>query len=192
MVSPFVSDHTLDRLSDEANASILVSRLESLDALRQSCREDFDDVYVLNPSAVPEEGGEELRSPARRRSTAFTPNFTSRTPAGRPGVDRIGKRDQRGFDRNVEFLVALAARRVCAASTASLAKPAKMENQSRCNRIDQPAPDTSDRDEPWSTKVEARLEGVVESVRRASPGKIGRRKLCATGRYGTLRNPFRP
>lgn len=69
IVSPFVSDGCLERLAQMAGTPVLVSRPESLDALRPATLERYPDVRVLSeveevePEAAPEP---ELQSPALR------------------------------------------------------------------------------------------------------------------------------
>lgn len=169
VVSPFVSDHTLDRLSEEANASILVSRLESLDALKQSRREDFDDVYVLNPSAVPEEGSEES---AESGSSALYGLHAKLYLADAGWKARVwtgsANATNAAFDRNVEFLVELSSKKSICGIDSLLGKAgedgkAETDVTGLISLLQRYIPT----DEPPVDEEKARLEGVAEAARRA-------------------------
>ncbi|MCX5829133.1 MAG: phospholipase D family protein [Deltaproteobacteria bacterium] len=57
IVSPFVSDGFLSRLTKAGQGHILVSRTEELDTLDQGTLKCFERVYLLSPAADPEEDG---------------------------------------------------------------------------------------------------------------------------------------
>jgi hypothetical protein len=57
VISPFVSDHFLTRISKVGQGHILVSRSEELDALAPGTLKCFERVFMLSPSAEPEEDG---------------------------------------------------------------------------------------------------------------------------------------
>jgi hypothetical protein len=57
VVSPFVSDDFLTRISKVGQGHILVSRPDELDALAPSTLRSFEHVFMLSPSAEPEEDG---------------------------------------------------------------------------------------------------------------------------------------
>ena len=59
IVSPFVSEDSLSRLSNQSDGNVLVSRLESLEALDQKSLKNFKSIYFLNPAADVEENEEE-------------------------------------------------------------------------------------------------------------------------------------
>jgi hypothetical protein len=169
VVSPFVSDHTLDRLSEEANARILVSRLESLDALKQSRREDFDDVYVLNPAAVPEEGGEETTESS---SSALYGLHAKLYVADAGWKARVwtgsANATNAAFERNVEFLVELGGKKGICGIDSIMGKAGddgKPESDvtGLISLLQRYAPT----DEPQADKEEARLESLTEAARRA-------------------------
>jgi hypothetical protein len=169
VVSPFVSDNTLDRLSGEANASILVSRLESLDALKQSRRKDFDDVYVLNPSAVPEEGGEETTESS---SSALYGLHAKLYVADAGWKARVwtgsANATNAAFERNVEFLVELGGKKG-ACGIDSLLGPASEDGKTESDvtglisLLQRYVP----AGEPSVDKEEAGLEYLTETARRA-------------------------
>lgn len=54
VVSPFLSENRLNYLSEICKGNILVSRLESLDALDRKCLSNFSEIYVLDSDANPE------------------------------------------------------------------------------------------------------------------------------------------
>jgi len=62
IVSPFVSEDSLLRLSNQSDDNVLVSRLESLETLDQKCLKNFKRIYFLNPAADVEEN-EERKDP---------------------------------------------------------------------------------------------------------------------------------
>jgi len=59
VVSPFVSDGMVERLAKPGWKNVLISRLESLEALDPSHLEGFERVLVLDPATDPEESGDE-------------------------------------------------------------------------------------------------------------------------------------
>jgi hypothetical protein len=169
VVSPFVSDHTLDRLSEEANASILVSRLESLDAVQQSRREDFDDVYVLNPSAVPEEGSEESTEAGSSALYGLHAKLYV-ADAGRKARVWTGSANatNAAFERNVEFLVELGGKKGYCGIDSLLGAASEDGKSERdvtglLSLLQRYVPT----DEPSVDKEETRLESVAETARRA-------------------------
>ena len=58
VISPFVTEGSLKRLTAAGSEHVLVSRLESLDALDQQCLAPFASVRVLHDGANPEPAGE--------------------------------------------------------------------------------------------------------------------------------------
>lgn len=52
VVSPFVKEPTLTRLTEEGRAHLLISRLEELQVLRPKALAPFEDVYVLSDETV--------------------------------------------------------------------------------------------------------------------------------------------
>ena len=169
VVSPFVSDHTLDRLSGETNARILVSRLESLDALERWRREDFDDVYVLNPSALPEEAGAENED-ADSSSLYGLHAKLYVADAGRKARVWTGSANatNAAFERNVEFLVEIGGKKgVCGIDSllGKAGEDGKAQNDvtALIGLLQRYVPTT----EPPVDKEKARLEGLAEAARRA-------------------------
>ena len=59
IVSPFVSEDSLLRLSNQSDGNVLVSRLDSLETLDPKCLKNFKSIYFLNPAADVEENEEE-------------------------------------------------------------------------------------------------------------------------------------
>jgi hypothetical protein len=169
VVSPFVSDHTLDRLSEEANASILISRLESLDSMQQSHREDFDHVYVLNPSAVPEEGGEETTESG---SSALYGLHAKLYVADAGWKARVwtgsANATNAAFERNVEFLVELGGKKGRCGIDSRLGTASEDgKTESGVTGLLGLLQRYVSTHEPSVDKEEARLEGVAEAARRA-------------------------
>lgn len=108
VISPFVSDGTLERLTSEANATVLVSRLESLETSKPERLEAFERVCVLNAMAEPEETGEEsLENGATPLSGLHAKLYVA--DAGRDARVWTGSANATtaAFERNVEFLVEL-------------------------------------------------------------------------------------
>jgi hypothetical protein len=169
VISPFVSDHALERLSEETNASILVSRLESLDALQQSRREDFEDVYVLNPSAVPEEGDEET---AESGSSALYGLHAKLyvADAGRKARVWTGSANatNAAFERNVEFLVELSGKKgVCGIDSLLGTAGEEGKPESDVTGLISLLQRYVPTDEPSEDKEEAKLESLTEAARRS-------------------------
>lgn len=163
VVSPFVSDGALDRLSEHANAKILVSRLESLDALEQSRREDYDKIYVLNPSAVPEDGDEESAADGTRSLSGLhaklyvaDAGWDARVWTGSANATNAA------FERNVEFLVELHCRKSRCGIDSLLGK-ADEDITGLASLLQEYVPGT---EQPVDTE-RIRLESLAEGAQRA-------------------------
>ncbi len=112
VISPFVSAGALKRLREEANANILVSRLEGLEELKPSRLEAFERVCVLNTMAEPEVSGEErLEDGAAPLSGLHVKLYVA--DAGWDARVWTGSANatNAAFERNVEFLVELTGRK---------------------------------------------------------------------------------
>lgn len=186
VVSPFVSGGAVQRLTETANATILVSRLESLDTLDRPRREDFEKVYVMNPSAVPEEGGEEAAEGGRPSLSGLHAKLYV-ADAGREARVWTGSANatNAAFERNVEFLVELRGKKSQCGIDSLLggaAVGADGDPAALASLLQEyvPTPDEGGEEE------KARLEGLAEAARRtlatarwsaqatASPGEVER------------------
>ena len=109
VISPFVSNSMLGRLSSEANATVLISRLESLETLKPKHLEAFKRVCVLNAMADPEEGGE--KEPLEDGATSLAGLHAKLYVADAGWEARVwtgsANATNAAFERNVEFLVEL-------------------------------------------------------------------------------------
>ncbi|MCC7517698.1 MAG: phospholipase D family protein [Verrucomicrobiae bacterium] len=59
VISPYASADCLNETNKTGHSNVLVSRLETLDALPRKCLDAFGRIYCLTSSADPEEGAEE-------------------------------------------------------------------------------------------------------------------------------------
>lgn len=108
VISPFVSDGMLGRLINEANATVLVSRLESLEMSNPERLEAFERVCVLNAMAEPEESGEEsLEGGTTSLSGLHAKLYVADAGWGARVWTGSANATTAAFERNVEFLVEL-------------------------------------------------------------------------------------
>lgn len=131
VISPFLADTPLRKLTKNAKGWCLVSRAESLEEISDSTRKRFNDVYTLNPAAEIDaeddlasdepvdirEGDETATSDAATESTQAAHGVLSGLHAKTYLAD-IGNRGSiwtgsanatdAAFSRNIEFLVELA------------------------------------------------------------------------------------
>lgn len=112
VVSPFLADGLLERLAMDRPAGALVSRPESLQALRAETLEHFDEVFVLADEADPEEAEQEAAEERERveRLTGLHAKLFVLDDGhkGRVWTGSANATDA-AFERNVEFLVELTA-----------------------------------------------------------------------------------
>jgi hypothetical protein len=126
VVSPFLGDGLLDRVAAGRSPGVLVSRPESLDALKPETLARFERVFVLHPSADPEEEDGEIALPESAEPVAIEHAADAVFAGlhaklfvmddGRYGRLWTGSANatDAAFDRNVEFLVELAGKkRLC-------------------------------------------------------------------------------
>jgi len=105
IASPFVNAEFISRLSDSNGKNVLVSRLESLEALDPKCLKTFKRVYFLNPALHVEEN-EEDGDEAQERIEGLH----AKLYIGENGWDaRVwtgsANATHAAFNHNVEFLV---------------------------------------------------------------------------------------
>lgn len=168
VVSPFVSDGALDRLSREANAEILVSRLESLDALQRYPTEGLEEVYVMNPAAVPEEETGTAESSAlsglHAKLYVADAGWNARVWTGSANATNAA------FERNVEFLVELRGKKSRVGIDRVLGQGTGSDGDDGANAVAGLSsllqPYVRGKREPEDLEL-ARLEGLAEDARRA-------------------------
>lgn len=168
VVSPFVSDGALDRLAKQANASMLVSRLESVDALQRPHREGLDQVYVMNPSAVPEDGeagAEEssLLSGLHAKLYVADAGWNARVWTGSANATNAA------FERNVEFLVELTGKKSQIGIDKLLGINAGNAENEVAGLMSMLQPYSAGEDMPDDTE-RSRLEALTEDVQRSLAG----------------------
>jgi hypothetical protein len=59
VVSPFIAENALGRLSDAGDGHVLVSRVEELSQVEPACLENFEHVFAMSPDAIGEDADEE-------------------------------------------------------------------------------------------------------------------------------------
>ena len=118
VVSPFLSEECLGSLAQSADEAILISRLDSLDALAPGTLDGFGAVYALNPSADAEEppeadGGAETGDETAERpdempvSGLHAKLFIAERGWNASVFTGSANATDAAFGRNVEFLVEL-------------------------------------------------------------------------------------
>jgi hypothetical protein len=108
IVSPFVSEGCLDRLTDECDGNLLISRPEELDKLKPDCVENFERVYVLSPAAQPEEQDEQqAETTPESLSGLHTKLYIADTGWKARVWTGSANATHAAFNGNIEFLVEL-------------------------------------------------------------------------------------
>ena len=110
IVSPFVSPGFLKKMGGQSQQNILISRLDSVSTLSPEVLELFKPVYVLDPTAEPEETGEEETDTVNQ---TLSPKYGLHAKLfvceyGRSDVEFFtgsANATEAAFSRNVEFLV---------------------------------------------------------------------------------------
>lgn len=113
IVSPFITTGFLKDLSDQARQSILISRLESLEAAAPQALAPFADIYYLDPIAEPETVSEEEATGQGRGSETLPPasGLHAKLFISEYGRSRVelftgsANATNAAFFQNVEFLV---------------------------------------------------------------------------------------
>lgn len=110
IVSPFISPGFLKKIGEQSQQNILISRLESAATLAPEVLELFKPVYVLDPTAEPEEAAEEENETVNQtlspKSGLHAKLFVCEY--GRSNVEFFtgsANATEAAFSRNVEFLV---------------------------------------------------------------------------------------
>lgn len=111
IISPFITPDFLERMGSQSSQNILISRLESLAPLMPETLTPYQPIYLLDPSAVPEES-EEVEA-SEHMATALSPQTGLHAKLflceyGRSDVELFtGSANATGaaFSKNVEFLV---------------------------------------------------------------------------------------
>lgn len=162
VISPFVSEGMLARLSQGANAEILISRLESLDAIELASESDFERIYVLNPGAVPEENGEDpieggasWLSGLHAKLYVADAGWDARVWTGSANATNAA------FGNNVEFLVELGGKKSQCGIDSLLGRAE--DDTGLAHLLQEYVPKT----EELPDTERARLEELADGVRRA-------------------------
>jgi hypothetical protein len=113
VVSPFVSDGLLSRLTKDGQGHILISRPEELDILAHATLKRFERVYLLSPAADPEEDGGADPGNETRESLSGLHAKLFITDAGWNASLWTGSANatDAAFKNNLEFLVQLTGRK---------------------------------------------------------------------------------
>lgn len=180
VVSPFVSDGMLEELAVERGPGILISRPESLDALKPATLALFAQVFVLHPSADPEdedEPGESAEGAASKEDASAAETAFSGLHAKLYVMDdgwdaRVwtgsANATDAAFERNVEFLVELVGKKSVCGIDALLG--AEDTNEATLRGLLMPfsaGPGPSD-DELQAQRLEIEVERVTTALSRLS------------------------
>ena len=174
VISPFVTEGSLKRLTAAGREHVLVSRLESLDALDQQCLAPFASVRVLHDGANPEPAGEIEATNEQASDTAEAQLDNDSTLSGlhakiyaadagwkaRVWTGSANATDA-AFNTNVEFLVELVGRKKRCGIDAVLGD--QREGMTLANRLQEYVPSEG------KTEVnpdQERLEMALEEARR--------------------------
>lgn len=111
IISPFVTPDFLERMGSQSSQNILLSRLESLASLQPEMLTPYQSIYILDPTAVPEESeevelSEQIISTLSPQSGLHAKLFLCEY--GRSDVELFtGSANATGaaFSKNIEFLV---------------------------------------------------------------------------------------
>ena len=174
VISPFVSESCLTRLTESGEDHVLVSRLESLDVLDQGCLDPFSSVRVLSDGAHPEplddieegdESGDTDSKGASEASTSLAGLHAKTYIADAGWKARLwtgsANATDAAFHGNVEFLVELVGRKGRCGVDAVLGQTE--DNVSLADLLQEYSPPV---EAPPRDPVQERLEARVYATRR--------------------------
>jgi len=186
IISPFISQGCLRRLTAEGRGHILVSRLESLDALDRGCLDGFSDVYAFHEVADPAQGAGGVRdaspgAPDQHEDALL--GLHAKVYVADAGWDArvlTGSANATGsaFGQNVEFMVELTGKRSRCGVDAVLRRTA-----GETDFVDLLQQYTPPAMEPSSDPVQEELDKVIEGIRRALAGARLRAKVLPAGTH---------
>lgn len=123
VISPFLSDRFLKRLTEDGADHALISRVDSLDRLSASTRDRFENIYTLNEDAEQEPIEASLETSASDNQgdilTLNTHDLSGLhakllvSENGREATWLVGSANatEAGFHRNIEFMIELSGNR---------------------------------------------------------------------------------
>lgn len=166
VVSPFVSDRCLERLVRKSREPLLVSRLESLDALRDASVQRFGGVYHLDPAARVEEEDWDEASGIDNEEEALQGLHLKLYVADAGWDARVwtgsANATDAAFNHNVEFLVELAGRKSRVGIDALLGQDKEQGGLADMLRPYQRPDETAEND-----RVQRRLERMLGDAAKA-------------------------
>lgn len=163
VMSPFVTERCLTRLTEHGTGHVLISRLDEVGAVDPKRLESFEHIYVLSPDANVQEGADESDSRADHSTPLGLHAKLYLADAGRDARMWTGSANatDAAFNGNVEFLVELGGKKSVMGIDAFLARAEKT-----ASFADLLVPFTPSSDADGSDPVQDELENFVEAARR--------------------------
>ncbi len=169
VISPFLSKGCLDRLTEQGNDHILVSRLESLQALSKKDLADFKRVYFLNPAAEFDEAEAQDSTPDTDSQTAINGLHAKLYVADHGWKAHVwtgsANATEAAFKANVEFLVELVGKKSACGVDALLAQ--SNGTTALANLLQEYAPKPALKPDPIQQHLDQQLTKAQNALARA-------------------------
>lgn len=170
VISPFVAKETLERLSEQGNGHVLVSRVEELAALPAEAFASFEEVHVLNEGAEvePDEaekqgasGADEAASGLHAKLYVADAGWNAHVWTGSANATNAA------FNSNVEFLVQLTGKKGKVGVDAVLGEAGGSAGALRALLVAFTAPASPTTPDPIAEALDARLRALRTAVASA-------------------------